>query len=77
MKVIEGFIANYLLFYQGGFMTLLFGLLKVHCDNVWEFRWIAKITVMGWIGIASRLMIDWLKRLHGRDFSNRHGSYYR
>ena len=45
------------LWYLGGLLALMFGLLIVQWHNVWVWQWPVVITVLGWAGLLKGILL--------------------
>ena len=63
------------LWYLGGLLALVYGLLIVQWHNVWVWQWPVVITVLGWAGLLKGILLlvfpKWIVRWAGLYQRNR------
>ncbi|MBU2524882.1 hypothetical protein KKG71_06845 [Patescibacteria group bacterium] len=54
---INDMIKNPLMFYFGGIMATVAGVLMITYHNIWEYSWVGVITLFGWIALVKGFML--------------------
>ena len=56
-KMLKKILKDPTVFYFGGVMALVAGVLMVTFHNIWQWNWLGLITLFGWIAVLKGVML--------------------